>query len=422
MGSVVNTCSPGTPAANDASCNNVDDDCSGQRDEDYVVTATSCGVGACAAAGQNTCVMGSVVNSCTPGTPAANDATCDNVDNDCSGQRDEDYVPTATSCGLGQCAATGQNVCTAGSVVNTCTPGAPRPGLDDPTYPGNGVDNNCNGTIDEDSVPPCSVADGIYSTAGLHNITVPAGCTRAVVRLWGAGGASGNANGGYYADVTGGHGGPGGYATNTFLSLTTATTVQLRLGGGGTGCGGAGANVNTIYSGGAGSTARNGNGTRGNDGVAPAGGVGGTPSSGGDGGTGYFGGGGGGGGGGPAWNPFGSAGGGGAASAIIVGSMTMVAGGGGGGGGAGSNIASAGFAGGAGGSGCNGAGAEPNQNGGGGGGGGKCTGAMTTQVGSGRNPHVPAGVTLPGTAAVGGNNTGDCLAGGPGYAIIDWQP
>jgi hypothetical protein len=420
MGSVVNTCTPGTPAANDTSCDNVDNDCNGARDEDYVVTATSCGVGACAASGQNRCVSGSVVNSCTPGTPAANDASCNNVDNDCNGTRDEDYVVTATSCGLGQCAAAGQNTCVTGSVVNTCTPGAPRAGLDDPTYPGNGVDNNCNGAIDEDSVPPCSVPDAVYSTTGLHNVTVPSGCTNAVVRIWGGGGSSGG-GGGFWGSVTGGLGGPGGYATRTFAALTTSTTVQLRVGGGAAGCGPAGANADTTYSGGAGSTSRGGNGTNGANNTNPQGGNGGVSSSGGDGGRGFRGGGGGGGGGGPGWNPFGQAGGGGAATYINVGGTLMLAGGGGGGGGAGSNITSAGEAGGNGGSGCGSAGTAPSTNGGGGGGGGRCDGT-TNQVGTGRNPHVPAGVTLPANTATGGNTTANCSAGGAGYAIIDWQP
>jgi hypothetical protein len=41
------------------------------------------------------------------GSPAANDTSCNGVDNDCNGQVDEDYVPVATNCGAGACAATG---------------------------------------------------------------------------------------------------------------------------------------------------------------------------------------------------------------------------------------------------------------------------------------------------------------------------
>ncbi len=38
------TAVPATPAAQDTVCNNIDDDCDGEIDEDYVVTETSCGV------------------------------------------------------------------------------------------------------------------------------------------------------------------------------------------------------------------------------------------------------------------------------------------------------------------------------------------------------------------------------------------
>jgi hypothetical protein len=52
--------------ATDTTCDNWDDDCDGARDEDYVVVATTCGVGACASTGFNTCQVGVVMNSCLP--------------------------------------------------------------------------------------------------------------------------------------------------------------------------------------------------------------------------------------------------------------------------------------------------------------------------------------------------------------------
>ena len=86
------------PAALDATCDGVDDDCDGAIDENYVPLPTSCGVGACGASGATSCQAGSVVDSCSPGTPAGNDSTCDGVDDDCDGSADEDYAPVATSC------------------------------------------------------------------------------------------------------------------------------------------------------------------------------------------------------------------------------------------------------------------------------------------------------------------------------------
>ena len=142
-GAVVDSCVAGTPAASDATCNGIDEDCSGTADEDYVSTATSCGVGACAGTGTTTCVAGAVVDSCVAGTPAASDATCNGIDEDCSGAADEDYASAATSCGMGACAATGALTCVAGAVVDSCVAGTPVAEVCD------GADNDCDGQVDE---------------------------------------------------------------------------------------------------------------------------------------------------------------------------------------------------------------------------------------------------------------------------------
>jgi len=204
------------PGALDANCNGIDENCSGAADEGYVPTGTNCGVGACAATGQNICQSGVVINTCTPGVPqqegpmgsptcsdnidnncnsltdandpkcltacvdndgdgygangdpscpkgsavdcndnnaginpGASDANCNGIDENCNVIADDQYVPTGTTCGVGACAATGQNICQSGAVVNTCTAGAPQtegpPGS--PTC-SDGIDNNCNGLTD----------------------------------------------------------------------------------------------------------------------------------------------------------------------------------------------------------------------------------------------------------------------------------
>ena len=77
--------------------------------------------------------------------PGATDA-CDSVDNDCNGTTDDGYVPTNTTCGLGDCAATGQNICQSGTVVDTCTPGLPT---ENPELNCNdNKDNDCDGFTD----------------------------------------------------------------------------------------------------------------------------------------------------------------------------------------------------------------------------------------------------------------------------------
>jgi Notch-like protein len=144
----VNSCQPLTGAPSDVTCDNVDDDCNGANDEDYVVSETSCGTGACENTGTRTCVNGAEVNSCQPLTGEASDASCDNVDNDCNGATDEDYVPPATECGVGACHGTGVLACQGGVTVDTCEELAPEP--DDASC--DGIDNDCDGLSDEEYV------------------------------------------------------------------------------------------------------------------------------------------------------------------------------------------------------------------------------------------------------------------------------
>jgi Putative metal-binding motif len=413
-GAVVDSCTPPAVASSvDTTCNNVDDDCDGMVDEDYVSVATMCGVGACGSTGTTTCSKGVVVDSCKAGTTSlTKDTTCNAIDDDCDGSVDEDYTTVPTNCGVGFCASTGQRICSAGATVDSCVPKASRSPTDDAFSPGNGVDDDCDGFVDED-VPPCNTSALTYE-AGRYTVAVPGNCRSLSVRLWGGGGASGGPAG----RGAGGNGGPGGYSTTTSL---VAGTIDLYVGGGGaSGCAGAGTNAgSSAYNGGAGG------GADGADGVVSGGGSGGAPFAGNAGGRGYYGGGGGGagrrsGGLGVAGNGAG----GGAASVLVVnGARAAVAGGGGGGGGAlalhaTSSIVSPG---GAGGAGCGGNGsvtrAEPPGVGGGGGGGGTCQGTTTTR-GTGTAP-ANAG-SIPSGRAAGG--VGACSAGGNGYATITFAP
>ncbi|MBP7147448.1 MAG: right-handed parallel beta-helix repeat-containing protein, partial [Acidobacteria bacterium] len=63
---------------------------------------------------------------------------CDGLDNDEDGTFDEDFIPHPTWCGVGACAATGVTTCVDGEVQDTCVAGTPTAELCD------GIDNDCN--------------------------------------------------------------------------------------------------------------------------------------------------------------------------------------------------------------------------------------------------------------------------------------
>jgi len=95
-GLVVELCTPGVPAASDLTCDGIDDDCDGDVDDDTPRAPSFCSRGACEAAGEFLCVDGGWVDTCMPGVPVKlSDASCDGVDDDCDGLVDEDCVPEA---------------------------------------------------------------------------------------------------------------------------------------------------------------------------------------------------------------------------------------------------------------------------------------------------------------------------------------
>ncbi|MEW6441951.1 MAG: PKD domain-containing protein [bacterium] len=124
-------------------CNGADDDCDDDVDEDFIPTPTSCGQGVCAATGQSTCQAGALVDTCEPGDPTGADDDCNGVDENCNGAADENFTPTPTSCGVGECSSTGVLSCENGLPLNDCMPGIPAEEVCD------GRDNNCDGQTDE---------------------------------------------------------------------------------------------------------------------------------------------------------------------------------------------------------------------------------------------------------------------------------
>ncbi|MBD3209696.1 hypothetical protein GF367_04770, partial [Candidatus Woesearchaeota archaeon] len=131
------------------SCNGVDDDCDESTDETWPTLGDACtnGVGACQASGNVVCNVAGDGTTCdaVPGTPGTE--VCDTTDHDCDGG-----VHTASSvaltqptvCGVGACASTGTETCSAGVWgSDTCTPGAPTAEVC-----GDGIDNDCDGATD----------------------------------------------------------------------------------------------------------------------------------------------------------------------------------------------------------------------------------------------------------------------------------
>ena len=144
-------------------CNNIDDDFDEQIDED-LTRPTTCGVGACAGnTGEETCIAGVWGDdTCDPYEGAVtDDATCNDIDDDCDTLIDEDYITTPTTCGISVCLSTGQLECQSGTEIDTCVPGSSSPELCD-----DDIDNDCDGEVDEGAC----LSIGVYSpTEGITN-------------------------------------------------------------------------------------------------------------------------------------------------------------------------------------------------------------------------------------------------------------
>ena len=150
VGGVETSCVPGEPLADmDLTCNGIDEDCDGVVDEDYIFDAT-CGTGWCLDHNTASTCVGGVETACIPGEPLGVDSTCDGIDDDCDGAADEDYESSA-ACGVGICQVTATPSSCVNGVETPCVPGVPLG--DDTTC--DGVDDDCDGSADEDAVPPC---------------------------------------------------------------------------------------------------------------------------------------------------------------------------------------------------------------------------------------------------------------------------
>jgi hypothetical protein len=145
---VVCLASPGEP--DDEICNLEDDDCDGTADEGLAsVAPCEAGIGACRAEGVRYCDdAGALVCNAIAGQPVAE--RCNGLDDDCDGSIDEDFdAGQACTAGLGICAAPGVKICAADELNTLCDAvlGAPA------AEACNGLDDDCDGAIDNGA--PC---------------------------------------------------------------------------------------------------------------------------------------------------------------------------------------------------------------------------------------------------------------------------
>jgi len=169
-------------------CNGVDDDCDGVADDDIAAVPTTCGVGECGASGLLTCTAGTPVDSCTPGP--ASDELCNGLDDDCDGVADNDPIDLDSPCtvGVGVCQATGAEICNEGTRVCDATPGTPPEEFESTCD--DALDNDCDGTSDG-SDPSCVDCPG-WTLAELNLIQTPgspADCTTSLACQVFSGGA-----------------------------------------------------------------------------------------------------------------------------------------------------------------------------------------------------------------------------------------
>ncbi len=148
---------PGAPEL----CNGQDDTCDGQADEGLGVGDTcATGVGACRAEGAFACgPTGQVICTAEAGAPGLE--VCDGLDNDCNGTVDD--AETACACEDGQTVACGSDIgaCTTGT--QTCEGGqlgACVGAVEAAEEVCDGIDNDCNGQIDDLVDPGCGCVNG----------------------------------------------------------------------------------------------------------------------------------------------------------------------------------------------------------------------------------------------------------------------
>ncbi|MFT7623033.1 MAG: hypothetical protein ACI9WU_002210, partial [Myxococcota bacterium] len=151
------------PTPTEDLCDYADNDCDDEIDEDYPSLYVSCSVGAgiCQRFGFEECTADALATECNVTAGEEGVETCNGLDDDCDGQVDEDFDGLNTVCtvGTGACAATGLVICQADGSATQCSV---EP-LSAEAELCNGLDDDCDGQIDEDiaNAPLCTSQEGV---------------------------------------------------------------------------------------------------------------------------------------------------------------------------------------------------------------------------------------------------------------------
>ncbi|MFN7131549.1 MAG: MopE-related protein, partial [Myxococcales bacterium] len=140
-------------------CNLLDDNCDGRVDEDSEtaqnpaagIPPKTCGKGSCFRSVPG-CIEGQE-QSCVAGEPT--DEICNGLDDNCNGTIDEPFTDLGQACsnGLGVCQRAGVMVCTADGSATACGAVPAPPGVE----VCNKLDDDCNGSIDDMGTVSCGV-------------------------------------------------------------------------------------------------------------------------------------------------------------------------------------------------------------------------------------------------------------------------